>query len=93
MYQATREDIKWLKQWGQENEVVSELIKNGAQPTLTMIGYYSAPSWNWAYQIGIVRIGTEFYELLTQFGQVKGGREIYMPSYDILENERGTDEK
>ena len=26
------------------------------QPNICIIGHYSAPSWNWAYQIGIVAV-------------------------------------
>lgn len=79
----TREDVKLMQQWGNNNKVVAKLMdsKSNFQPHMYITGYYSAPSWNWAYQFGIVKIGSRYYELMTQFGGVVGGREIYMERY------------
>lgn len=79
----TRDDVKMFKVWGAENKVISELMSNKSnfQPRMYTTGYYSAPSWNWAYQFGICKIGNRYYELMTQFGSVCGGREIYMDKY------------
>ena len=79
----TREDVKLYQQWGAENKVIAKMMqdKSNFQPQMFTTGYYSAPSWNWAYQFGICRIGSHYYELMTQFGCVVGGREIYMDKY------------
>lgn len=79
----TREDVKLFKQWGEENKVVNKLMKqqDKFQPRMFTTGYYSAPSWNWSYIFGIVKIGNRYYELMTQFGGVCGGHEIYMDKY------------
>jgi hypothetical protein len=83
VYKATARDVKDLQEWGEDNEVVSRLMKSGKQPRLEQIGYYSPKSANWSWQIGIARIGGKFYELLTRFGAVEGGREIYVPQYNM----------
>lgn len=79
----TRDDVKMFQQWGSENKVIAKLMKQKSnfQPQMYSTGYYSAPSWNWAYQFGIVKIGRKHYELMTQFGGVCGGREIYIDTY------------
>lgn len=79
----TRKDVELFKRWGADNKVVSKLMSNKSnfQPHMFTTGYYSAPSWNWAYQFGIVKIGSKYYELMTQFGGVCGGREIYIDKY------------
>lgn len=57
------------------------------QPSIYRTGFYSSPSWNWGYTIGIV--GVEFkrgggqkdvrwFEVVTQFGAVKSARTIYL---------------
>lgn len=79
----TREDVKLMKEWGAENKVVAKMMKDKSnfQPQMFTTGYYSAPSWNWSYVFGIVKIGSKYYELMTQFGGVCGGREIYIDKY------------
>lgn len=79
----TREDVKMFKEWGADNKVISKLMDKqiSFQPQMFATGYYSAPSWNWAYHFGIVKIGNRYYELMTQFGGVCGGREIYIDKY------------
>lgn len=79
----TRDDVKMFKIWGAENKVIAKMMqdKSNFQPQMFTTGYYSAPSWNWAYQFGIVKIGRRYYELMTQFGGVCGGREIYIDKY------------
>jgi hypothetical protein len=55
------------------------------QPSFHQIGYYSSPSWNWSYQIGITCLYSsdwsenKYFEVVTQFGEVKAARQIYMP--------------
>lgn len=90
MYKATRQDVKQLQKWGKDNEVIQKLMaKEMVQPSIYRTAYYSAPSWNWAYEIGLATIDGVVYELLTQFGSIKGGREIYMPTYRLKELMRG----
>lgn len=63
------------------------------QPHIWQTGYYSAPSWNWSYQIGITNIngtgentiqsGTrQYFEVVTQFGEVVAARKINIEVYD-----------
>lgn len=80
----TRQDIEQYKQWGEENKVIAKLMKQTRfQPYMFTTGYYSAPSWNWGYVFGIVKIGKAYYELMTQFGCIVGGREIYIDTYTM----------
>lgn len=78
-----RQDVENYKRWGAENKVIAKLMSNKSsfQPQMFTTGYYSTPSWNWSYVFGIVKIGTRYYELMTQFGGVVGGREIYIDKY------------
>lgn len=62
------------------------------QPMIFQTGFYSAPSWNWGYVIGIASIEilasngdreldeTKTFEVVTRFGQVESAREIVIPS-------------
>lgn len=62
------------------------------QPHIWQTGYYSAPGWNWAYQVGITCIndyfddrsvsGRQYFEVVTQFGEVKAARKINLPAYN-----------
>jgi hypothetical protein len=84
---------KDLKDYYLNNDTAKENAKKyfgDVQPNIHQIGFYSAPSWNWAYQLGIVGIngngengiqsGTvKYFEVVTQFGVVKAARAIYLP--------------
>ena len=82
-YTVKAKDIKDLQRWGQENPVVARLIKNGLQPDIFPTNAYWPSGANWAWQIGIAKIGANYYELLTRFGSVEGGRQIYIPKYTV----------
>ena len=76
---------KNLKNYHLENEEAKENAKKyfgDKQPNIYRTGFYSAPSWNWGYQIGIVGTDGKWFEVVTQFGQVKSAREIYLPTLD-----------
>jgi len=79
----TRKDVKQFQEWGKDNKVIANMMSNTSkfQPHMYTTGYYSAYSGNWAYEFGIVKIGNKYYELMTQFGGVCGGHEIYMDKY------------
>ena len=80
----TRADVKQFEEWGKDNKIIAKMMSNKSnfQPQMYTTGCYSSPSWNWSYQFGIVKIGTRYYELMTQFGGVCGGREIYIDKYN-----------
>ena len=85
---------KELKDCYLNNETARENAKKYFgmnQPTIHETGFYSAPSWNWAYRIGIVGVGgtgengiqsgtIKWFEVVTQFGEVKAAIEIYLPT-------------
>lgn len=84
---------KDLKQWYLNNENAKNnaktyFIGKNEQPSFHQTGFYSAPSWNWGYQIGIVNIrytengnrSTHTFEIVTQFGSVVAAREIVVPT-------------
>lgn len=81
MYKATAKDIKTLQKWGEQDEVVLKMMKEGAQPSIFQTGYYWPSNANWAWQIGITQVNGKTYELLTRFGSVEGGRQITIPEY------------
>ena len=79
---------KDLKQWYLNNDETKENAKKyfgDKQPSIYQTGFYSAPSWNWAYKIGIVgvRAGVskeiQYFEVVTQFGEVVSARIIDLP--------------
>lgn len=80
---AKAKDVRYMEQWGKENKVVKRLIDKGAQPSLFYTDSYYPSNANWGYQFGICKIGSKYYELLTRFGAVEGGREIYMPDHKV----------
>ena len=77
-------DVKQLQKWGKDNEVVARLMSNGMiQPSIFATDYFHPSQANWSWQIGLVKIDGITYQLLTRFGQVEGGREVYMPEYTL----------
>ena len=87
---------KELKQWYLEDGIAKENAKkyfDNIQPRIFQTGFYSAPSWNWGYELGIVGVdgtgengiqsgNTKWFEVVTQFGQVKSAREVYIPTIE-----------
>lgn len=88
---------KDLKHWYLDN---TEAQANAAkyfgkdQPRIYETGFYSAPSWNWGYTIGIVGVAgsgsdhdgngiqsgvTKWFEVVTQFGAVVAARPVDLP--------------
>lgn len=78
---VSAKDVKMLQRWGQENDVVKSLINKEAQPQIFQTGVYWPSNANWGWVIGIAKIADSHYELLTRFGAVEGGREIFVPEY------------
>ena len=75
MYKASYKDIKWLLGCDDSAEV-KELFK-GIQPSGLEVAYFapSAPSGaNWRYRVLITTLNDKHYEVVTVFGEVKGGR-------------------
>lgn len=87
---------KDLKDWYLNNRAA---VANAAkyfgdkQPLIHRTGFYSAPSWNWGYVMGIVGVsgtgnaggngiqsGTvKYFEVVIQSGQIKAAREFHLP--------------
>lgn len=86
MYKAKASDIKWLT----ESEWSDDAIKAfaGHQPSGIEIAYYAPPQANWSYRIVITAVGGEFYEVVTRFGEVMGGRKINLAYYDKWNTDR-----
>lgn len=91
-------NLKDLRNWYLNNETAKENAKKyfgDNQPSIHQTGFYSAPSWNWGYLIGIVGVSgsgndhdgngiqsgvTKWFEVVTQFGVVVAAREINLPT-------------
>lgn len=67
-------DVKWYLQHGQE---VAQLFGN-RQPQGETINHYTPSQANWSYQEKIVKFDGKLYMVLTQFGSVVGGRQLYL---------------
>ena len=79
-----RQDVKLFQDWGKNDKVISKMMNQkgvGFQPHIFQTGFYKAPSWNWAYQFGILKVGSKVYEVMTRFGAVEGGREVNLVEY------------
>jgi len=88
---ATYKEVKQLREWGKDDEVVSRLMANEMiQPSIFATDYFHPSNANWSWQIGLTEIDGVVYELLTQFGTIKGGRPVYIPKYSLKELTRGT---
>lgn len=82
---------KDLKQWYTDNDDAKALAKEvfgDKQPSIYRTGFYSAPSWNWGYQIGLVNVVNDddsetAYEVVTQFGSVVAARFAYIPTVEV----------
>jgi hypothetical protein len=76
---------KDLKQQYLNNETCREYAKKyfgNNQPNIFVTGFYSSNTWNWGYMIGIVGVGktkTDWFEVVTQFGEVVSARPINLP--------------
>lgn len=67
-------DVKWYLKHGQD---VTKLFGN-VQPQGEIIDSYWPGGANWAYQRMIVSFNGKIYDVLTQFGSVVGGRELWL---------------
>lgn len=72
------------------NDLARETAKTvfgNKQPSVYQTGFYSSPSWNWGYVIGIVGVqddsGTKWYEVATRFGEVMAARWINIPKVSL----------
>lgn len=78
-----------LKRWylNDEARATAKEYFGDQQPSIHSTGFYSAPSWNWGYHIGIVGVirhrgeplDIKYFEVVTQFGAVVGARPVYIP--------------
>lgn len=84
MYKATYKDVKSLVEWGRDNAEISEMVKKDYQPVGHVHAYFTPSQANWSWQIGIYTVDGTTYELLTRFGSVEGGRELYQAENNFV---------
>ena len=84
MYKAKASDVKSLIDWGKDHQEIKEMIAKGYQPVGHVLAYYMPSQANWAWQIGIYNVDGTTYELLTRFGSVEGGRELYQTENNFV---------
>lgn len=81
---------KELKNWYLNNQEAIDNAKQyfgDNQPSIHQTGFYSSPSWNWGYRIGIVGVTgkgiksgeTIWFEVVTQFGSVVAAHNVILP--------------
>jgi len=68
------QDVKWNLEYGQD---VAKLFGD-MQPQGYNIGSYHPSNANWSYVFMIVKYKGKIYEVMTQFGEVVGGREVIL---------------
>lgn len=67
-------DVKWYLKHGQE---VTKIFGN-TQPQGEIIDSYWPSGANWAYQRMICKFDDKLYDVITRFGSVEGGRELFL---------------
>jgi hypothetical protein len=84
-------DLKSLYTDNEDAKALAKRVFADTQPRIYETGFYSSPSWNWGYRIGIVSVTElasngeseldtiKYYEVVTQFEGVKAARQIYIP--------------
>jgi len=64
-----------------DNQATAKEVFGDKQPSIIQTGWYSAPSWNWSYQVGfcdvMVNSELQIFEVVTQFGSVEAARRVY----------------
>ena len=53
------------------------------QPSLETIGYFSPSGANWSYIVCYTRINGDVYLVVTRFGQIVGGKLVYIPDSQL----------
>ena len=89
-----------LKQWYLNNDEARANAKKyfgNKQPSIYRTGFYSAPSWNWGYHIGLVEVRGYHYtaktkqevhqvfEAVTQFGSVVAAMPVQLPIMEAIQ--------
>lgn len=73
---------KKLREYYTQNEgakATAKAVFGDKQPSIYRTGFYSAPSWNWGYQIGLVTANGVTYDVVTQFGAVVAAHSVNIP--------------
>ncbi len=86
MNTTTYKDLK-QRYLNEDARALARRVFGQHQPSIHQTGFYSAPSWNWGYYIGLVVVNDVHYEVVTQFGEVEGARLAFMPEYKYPESE------
>ena len=85
MYKATYKDIKWLIDSDFADEV-RDIFKD-RQPQGYEVAYYTPSGANWSYRILLTTAQImgkpRVFEVVTVFGEVKGGRELHQLNYQL----------
>ena len=72
-------DLQNLYLNNKDARALAKEIFGDRQPSIYQTGFYSSPSWNWGYQIGLVReADNKIYEVVTRFGCVEAARKIWL---------------
>jgi len=66
----------------EENKKTAREVFGDVQPYVIQTGWYSSPSWNWSYLVGIAKRGGEVYRVVTAFGQVEAAQKLYFSRED-----------
>ncbi len=86
MDKTTYKNIKWLTEndWSDD---VREVFK-GIQPIGYEHAYYRPSNCNWSYVVMVTAFKGKFYEVVTRFGSVEGGRELELARFGEFNNEK-----
>lgn len=75
------QDIKAIYDWCEEYADSEARGLIGTQPSIFYTAYYTPSQANWSYQIGLVYVGEQAYEVVSVFGVVKAVRLANIPHY------------
>lgn len=80
-YQDVKEIYEWCDKYADDH--AKTLI--GTQPSCHIVAYFTPSQANWSYQIGLVMLEQQAYEVVLVFGVVKAVRLANIPNYSIDE--------
>lgn len=73
---AKYSDIKYIYDHPQAEEV--KKLFEGKEVNMEEIAYFTPANSNWSYHMGITKLNGKIYMVVTVYGWVKAGYEIYL---------------
>ena len=77
-------EVRRLKNTIKNEPVLLAAQQQGKQPSTETLGYFTPSQANWSYQVGLTRINGNLYKVVTQFGQIVGGEQLFVQDNVVI---------